>query len=209
MADTADGTVPFLPYNPFYAILAAVAVTLLITAIELPSRVKARLSACLNWSSFTYFLILALGNVAGTFLAGSLIGTRLPQWPMFWHVFFGVFGFEIVLKNTNITVFDKGVLTIEEWIGKALANAVEAAQSRDANWTMETAVETAERLRDMPEARLNVYIDQYLGKGKATELQQDAVASGSEPAHYKAFALAQVNPRAAAAILKSKKKREP
>ncbi len=33
--------------------------------------------------------------------------------------FFGVFGFETVLKNTNITMFDKGVLTIQTWIEKA------------------------------------------------------------------------------------------
>jgi hypothetical protein len=204
----ADGAAAQISYNPLHAILAAVAVTLLVTAIELPSHVKARLRACLNWSSFTYFLILALGNVAGTFLAGSLVGTKLPQWPLFWHVFFGVFGFHIVLKNTNVTVFDKGVLTIEAWISKALANAIEASQSRDADWTIATAVEAAERLREVPEAKLNAYIEQYLGPGKAAELQQAAAASGSEPTHYKAFALAQVNPRAAAAVLKSLKKKK-
>jgi hypothetical protein len=113
-------------YNPLYAIGAAVAVTVLIAAIEVPYRTKATLLACLNWSSFTYFLILALGNVAG-------------------------------------------------------------------------------RLHAVPEAQLNVYIEQYLGAGKAAELQQVAAASGSESAHYKAFALAHGNPRAAAAVLKSRR----
>ncbi len=206
MQDLTAGAGAVPTYNPFYAILAAVAVTLLLTAIELPSRVKAGLRACLNWNSFTYFLILAIGNVAGTFLAASLVGTKLPQWPLFWHVFFGVFGFHIVLRNTNISVFDKGVLTIEEWIGKALANAIETSQSRDADWILEREVETAERLRRLPDAKLNAYVEQYLGAGKAAELQNAAVASSSEPAYYKAFALSQANPRAAAAILKSQEK---
>ena len=40
-----------------------------------------------------------------------------PRW--LWYAFVGVFGFEVILKNMNLTLFGKGVLTINDWIQKA------------------------------------------------------------------------------------------
>jgi hypothetical protein len=195
-----------LPYSLLDAILLVVAITLLLAAIEVPSSAKAGFSACFNWSSFIYFVILAIGHVAATFLAGNLVGTTLPGSPLFWHAFFGIFGFQTVMKHTNITVFDKGVLSIEEWTRKALDNAVVASQGRYAESTMNAEFETAEQLNKIDEQRLNAYIEQYLGTGKAVELQRAAEASGSAPKYYKAWALAQAKPRQAAAIIRTLKK---
>lgn len=202
--EDANGTAA-LPYAPIDAIVAVVLLAALLTAIEIPAKAKTSPRTCFNWGTLVYFLISAVGYTATTFLAASAAGSRLPGWPLFWHVFFGVFGFHILLRQTNVTIFDKGVLTIHEWVQKALDQAVALSIDRDLDRHQERAIRVAGELRDLPRTELNLYVEQYLGKGSAAELVQQAEGSQSDPAHYLALALAQQKPREASAILKSRR----
>lgn len=126
------------------AIAFAVGLSLLIGVIELSYRSNAGLGACRSSAAVLYLLILSIGNAATTLLAavttaGFFVSTTttastpsqsaplaLPfRW--FWYAFLGVFGFEALLQNMNLTFFGKGVLSISDWIGKARDNAVASA----------------------------------------------------------------------------------
>lgn len=194
-------------YDPVHAILAVACLSLLLTLIELPVKAKTRPTACFHWSTFLYFLISSLGYLAGTFLASSLVENRFPGWPLFWHVFFGVFAFHILIKHTNITMFDKGVLTIQDWVQKALEKAMAESLDKEAHQIQEAAIATAEKLRALPEPRLNTFVEQYLGSGSVEKLEIAARASNADPSHYKALDLALREPRGASAILKQLQKR--
>lgn len=196
-----------LPYEPWEAATGGILlllITLLIVSIELPNQAKTRPSACLNWSSLIYSCISLLGFGATTLLAASLVGSKIPGWPIFWHVFFGVFGFQILLKQTNITVFDKGVLTIQDWIQKALDNAVAESLKKEVSQKNLATIETANKLRLLPEKDLNLYVEQFLGTGSVEQLGEGARKSSADSRHYKAFALAKQKPQNAAAIVKNR-----
>ncbi len=107
---------------------------MLVALVEIPSRAKTDLASCFTAPALVYVLVVCFGNVVTTLLA-TLAVVKMPAGlaPHYFLLapFFGVFGFETVLKNTNITMFDKGVLTIQTWVEKALAAAVAAIDKRD------------------------------------------------------------------------------
>jgi hypothetical protein len=66
-----------------------------------------------------YFLVMAIGNLASTLIASGMVDKALaggntktgtaqflvgPRW--IWYSFFGLFGFEIIIKRVNISFFD-------------------------------------------------------------------------------------------------------
>jgi hypothetical protein len=113
------------------AICIAIAASLFIALIEISSKAKTtKLRACLVGPSFFYWAVLSFGNTVTTLLASVAVvklPTSLSDFYFLLSPFFGIFAFETVLKNTNITMFDKGVLTIQNWIDKALDAAAAAA----------------------------------------------------------------------------------
>lgn len=206
MQGTEDGSgAAALLYTPIDAVLWVVVLSVLLTAIEVPWKAKTGLRACLNPGTLAYLIISVVGYTATTFLAASIVGTRIAGSPLFWHVFFGVFGFHILLRQTNVTVFDKGVLTIHEWVQKALEQAMASSVDRDLDRRQEAAIRVAGELRNLPRPDLNGYVERYLGAGSVAELEREAGASGSDPAHYLALALAQEKPREAAAIQRGRR----
>jgi hypothetical protein len=91
-----------------------------------------------------YIVVMTIGNEVSTLVASGLFDGGLtdsknkltdphlfkgPHW--LWYSFFGVFGFEILLKRINISFYGKGVLTISDWIAKA-KNAAVAASLKNA-----------------------------------------------------------------------------
>jgi len=67
-------------------------------------------------------------------MATAIVTKMDPNLKPFYSIFaafIGVFAFETILKNINVTVLDKGVLTIQVWIDKALTAAAAAAIVRD------------------------------------------------------------------------------
>jgi len=67
-----------------------------------------------------------------------------PRW--IWYSFVGVFGFELIVQKINITFFDQGVLSINDWITKAKKNATGETVKRLANLLTEHAQKLANKL---------------------------------------------------------------
>ena len=190
------------------AILVALALTALIVSIEVVSRSKASVRACFSAILLLYFAILAVGNSVTTLLASVIVAGRLPNslasWFPFFCAFFGVFAFEGVLGNTNVTIFDRGVLTIQDWIAKARDPAVAKAISNNVRLNTNIANKAANQLRQsLQESELNTYIDQKFGPGTAAKLDADALKSASDRMLYKALEFAIKAPVETEAILKA------
>lgn len=190
------------------AILIALVFTLLIVTIEIASQSRASLKACFSSVFLLYCAILAVGNSVTTLLASVIAAGRLPHvlviWFPFFYAFFGVFAFEGVLGNTNVTIFDRGVLTIQDWIAKARDPAIARAISNNVRLITNSANRSAQGLRQkLSEPELNTYIDQKFGAGTAAKLDADALKSNSDRVLYKALEFAIKAPVETQAILNS------
>lgn len=203
----ADG-ITFSPSDFGLAIGIAIGLSLLIALIEIPSKSKSRFRACLGGSSFFYWLVLSFGNIITTLLASlavvKLPASLAPYYPVL-TPFFGVFGFETVLKNTNITMFDKGVLTIQNWIEKAANAAVADAIAKQEDLNEEDRDVLVKRLTRLSEIEINTRVLSKLGPLAVGELDAAAKASAADPKLYKIFQLASTLSRSERAALLSKK----
>jgi hypothetical protein len=186
------------------AIGIAIAVSLVFALIEIPAKAKTtRLRACLVGPSFFYWAVLSFGNTVTTLLASVAVVKMLPSLSDYYFLlsaFFGVFAFETVLKNTNITMFDKGVLTIQNWIDKALDAAAAATIDRQETLKQEEETRLVQQLRQKAETEINTRILNKMGDGKVETLDKAAQASGADRQLYKIYQLVTIltsNERAA------------
>lgn len=172
----------------FWAIGIAVFLSLLLAFIEIANKSKAQLRACFGMFSFLYCFVLCVGNVVTTLLA-SLVAITLPSslssYYSLFAAFFGVFGFEIILKNTNITMFDKGVLTIQNWIEKALSAAAGAAIDNQEDYKENEVSQLVKKLKKFEEKEINARILYKMGDGTVAKLEAAAKASSADPMEYK------------------------
>lgn len=185
-----------LPQADFaWAISIAIGLSLLIAFIEIPSQSKSQIRACFVAPSFIYWVVLSFGNGITTLLASlavvKLPASLAPYYSLF-MAFFGVFGFETVLKNTNITMFDKGVLTIQNWIEKAANAAVAAAIAKQEDLTAQERDILVDQLMKLPGAEINARVLDKMGAGAVKKLDAAAKASSADPKLYKVFQLVSI-----------------
>jgi hypothetical protein len=186
-----------LPEHLEWSIVLAIAVSFILAAIEINGEVRKTFRCCLIPQSFLYVFLLVFGNVVTTLLAAVLVEKLSPSlsaWFWFFAVFFGVFAFEAILKNTNITLLDKGVLTIQDWIKKALTGAAAAAVAKDVQLNDRETGQLAAALAQVPESRLNAFAAIKLTTSSVTsivpQLDAAAAANNADPMLYKAYAIA-------------------
>ncbi len=204
------------------AIGLALLLTLIIGVIDVLYQSKLRnLRVCCGTIGFgLYLLVLIVGNVATTLVGHSLIEayTAPPQSetvaketsaksadpprvaaavfaaaPWFWSAFLGVFAFEAILQRINVTFFDKGVLTISDWISKARDGAVAAAVAGHAGMLVQREQRLAAKIAGPAgpsDIDLNTYVQNWLGPTRVQELEQLAAANHANPRLAKALALA-------------------
>ncbi|BDU22221.1 hypothetical protein DYGSA30_36780 [Dyella sp. GSA-30] len=120
--------------------------------------------------------------------------------PWLFQAFFGVFGFEGIIKNLNISFLDKGVLTFSDWLDKAKNNASAQALEQSINHNIKLEMRLAERLRNLPLATLNAYLLTLIGNDAPQALAAQATASQAHEALVKGLALAQADYTKASAI---------
>lgn len=185
--------------------LWAIALTLLIALIEIPAKSKVSAKACYWNGPFPlYVVILALGNSVAALLASLVpLPGPLVTFAAFFNGFFGVFAFQGVMSNTNITFLDKGVLTIEDWIAKARDYAVAAAIVKQAKDEDREKNKIALELQQLDEGKLDTYIDNKLGNAAFLEIQTLAKTHGTNAVLYKALAFTDRNLAAAIAVAKA------
>ena len=195
-----EAPVSLSPQGFLWACCIAIGLSLLIAFIEIPTKSKSRLRACLVWPSVFYWLVLSFGNVVTTMLASlavvKLPATLAPYLPVL-TPFFGVFGFETVLKNTNITMFDRGVLTIQSWIDKAATAATAAAIVKEEDISEQEEQGLVDRLKKLNDQEINA---------RVLELEAAARTSGADAKLYKVFQLvSKLNRAERVALLRDKR----
>lgn len=191
------------------AVTVAAALSLLIGTIEILFQSKANLRASLSGSFALYLLILVVGNTGTTLLASSLLSggdlpPTLPGPGWFWFAFVGVFGFEAILKNVNVTLFGNGVLSINDWISKARNNATATAIAAYATASVEQEKRLAGELKTLPGGELNTHALHLLGAEALAALLQAAAEAQADERLYLALAIAEARPEEAKAILKAR-----
>lgn len=205
--DAPPAIITLTPWAYKEAILIAVVASLVFALIEIPSRAKTTsFRAILVAPAFFYWVILAFGNTVTTLLA-SLSVTKLPSsladFYFLLSAFFGLFGFQTILKNTNITMFDKGVLTIQDWIDKALNAAAAAAIDRQEMLKQQEETRLIAKLIQESNRDINARVLTKLGNGKVEALDAAAKSSGANPKLYKVSQLVTVlSPSERAALLR-------
>jgi hypothetical protein len=127
------------------------------------------------------------------------LSATLELYYFLFAAFAGVFAFQSILKNMNVTILDKGVLTIQDWIDKARSAATAAAILRDIERTDLARGDLAKRLADIDDNKLNAFVASKLpaaaGINIVPQLDASAKANGADPKLYKAYALVAVVPQ--------------
>lgn len=130
------------------AVILSTILSFLLAIIQISGDAKTRdLRGVFTLSLMFYILIMIIGNVITTLAAASIIDNYLknideanstnqlflvgPIW--LWYCFFGVFGFEAIIQKINITFFDQGVLSINDWLTKAKKSATAATLDKIVN----------------------------------------------------------------------------
>ncbi len=191
-----------LPVHFGWAIAIAIALSLVLAYIEIVSEAKKPFRSCIVAQSFFYALLLAFGNVVTTLLSATVVSKlSVPLAPYYFlfAAFIGVFAFQSILKNMNVTILDKGVLTIQDWTDKAKAAAAAAAILHDIERTDIDRGNLAQKLAAVPDGKLNAFVASKLpaaaGGNIVPQLDAAALANSADPKLYKAYALVAVVPR--------------
>jgi hypothetical protein len=70
------------------------------------------------------------------------------------YALFGVFAFQTVLTNANVTIFEKSVLAFQEWTGKSRDPAVTSAQHRQVQVESNRSTALANKLIEIDTGKL-------------------------------------------------------
>ena len=158
------------------ALLLSALFTIVLVGVTIMHETKARLSAFFCPQCFLFALVFLVGNSFGTFVAlfqapeilAGIAGDGNSETALagmvgdfgvpFVAAFIGVFAFQGVLGNTNITVFGKGVLTIEDWITKAKNAAIAKVVIKEDELLTNEEVVLYGELSNLGEQRLNTFL---------------------------------------------------
>lgn len=167
--------------------------TLLLVTIQLLQSADCSMRAMASMHSLLYLLIFVIGNIMATILAAEMLAQQLSNelsaYAPFLQAFAGVFSFQFVLGNTNISVFQKDVLAINDWITQAKQLAIQKAQERQIELDDAALIVNTNKLSRLDEEQLNLYLKTQLNED-IDKLEQDAAASHIPANKYKAMILA-------------------
>lgn len=187
--------------NFAFAVMMAIFLSCLIVCIEVAKAASAPLKTVLRGSTGIYLLLVIVGNITTTLLAASTTNpapNTIPDW--FWFAFLGVFGFEVILKNVNMTFYGNGFLTINDWITKARDIAVADVIEANVYQKEDNAQLLTQKLKLLPEQQLNAHIINILGTESLQSLEHEAAMGNADAQLVKALALAKYDYKAAKAI---------
>lgn len=205
--------VPPAPHTDYTLLLAglwSILFSIIAGFVELQFRSKAELASCLGKSPLLYIVMICFFNTLASATAAGLLKDKVPGGvflaPMF-YALFGVFAFETVLSNTNITIFDKGVLAFQEWASKAREPAVASIQRRQSQKDQDRILNLAKRLAQRSESDIHTLVLTTLEKAPGEELIKESLAYqtqyGIEPKFYLALVLARSDSGVVESALKS------
>jgi len=164
----------------FIAIIFTFFLSIVIFVIDLTSSSeRSRIKPLISFLPFIYFTILFLGNVITTLTTASFIASDVTveafslfqsnRW--FWYSVIGVFCFEAIIQNINITYSEKGVLTISDWISKAKDRAVAKVIEKNIEIDNDEIQLLSGKIQKMEESEINTHILDYLGSDRFEKLK--------------------------------------
>lgn len=197
-------------------VLLTTAATFVTTVVDIMSASKSRIRSCIN-SKYPFYLIIQLfGNILSTVLASYLISDTLPEsinaWKPVIISFLGIFAFEYILSNTNINLFDKKVLTFQDWVYKAKDPTTVRAVQKDLQHTEAEEVKLINALRNHTTLEeINTFLFSNLENEEIEQLEADILLYNRERTNinvhlYKCKELVSRFPNKAEALLQDKKK---
>jgi hypothetical protein len=175
-------------------------------------RTQPKIRSCITTKYWLYVVGLIPFNVASTLLAWY----QLPRWfpgffdwlgrgSDFMHAFAGVFLFQVLVTNTDIWIFSKGVMAFQKWTSLVRTPAIGAAIEKETERDRDRIQWTAEALTDLlSDADLNTRIKELASEQEAEKLEADAQEADNYRL-YKSLWLARRYPTEAQAILNTKK----
>ncbi|WP_210414533.1 hypothetical protein, partial [Leptospira gomenensis] len=189
-------------------ILIVSVLTLLRVIVELRMGTKVAFSSQFNFITAVYFLVQATLNILITILLFPILKEKFPNelGYEFVYSFLTVFGIEAFVRHTNITMYDTGILSVQDWLNKvkelALAETLEKSIVNATN----KMHEKVERLKDrVDELKLDFHIKRlFVGEITAEVVIAEANKIGDSFA-YKAWAIVRVFPVEADALIKNNK----
>lgn len=162
-----------------FGILISFLLTCILAYVEIIHESGKSGKALLCPETFAYLLVLALGNGISTLAAPSILAAsnlisqiQGPVW--LWYGVIGVFGFNAIIRYINITLFDQGVLSINEWVSKSKENATAAVIEKSVDLEHAEAQQIAQQLKNLPEDELDAQISQVLGSDTLEELNSQS-----------------------------------
>jgi hypothetical protein len=154
-----------------------------------------------------YFFLICFGNIVTTIVASVSINkfsSALSEYYYLLCSFIGVFGFGAILRNMNVTFFDKGVLTIQDWIDVARNLAAGAAIESEATLKEKISSKLCDKLMKLSDADLNARLLAKFGGETIAKLDADAAKSNVNAKLYKAlYYSSQMNLREARSLMSS------
>jgi hypothetical protein len=102
-------------------------------------------------------------------------------------------------------MFDRGVLTIQNWIEKALNAAAAAAIDQQENFKQDEETRLVAKLMTLTEVEINTRVLHKMGQETVQKLEAAAKASSADTKHYKVLQLVATLTRSeSAALLRAK-----
>lgn len=171
----------------YIALLASSILTIILAIVQIASDSKTtNLNGILTLSFLLYVVIMAFGNAVTTLISAGIIDHFLADTPQqdsgikqqfligpiwIWYSFLGVFGFEAIIQNINITFFDKGVLSISDWLTYAKKSATEATLEKISKIDIENTQRLAQKLIDTKNSSsIHTFASLKLGEEKYNEI---------------------------------------
>lgn len=163
------------------AVLLTLCLSILIWIIDLMGAVnKPRVKVLIGFMPFIYLLLLFFGNIVTTIVAASFINTSasfqsfafFDTYRWFWYSIIGVFSFEAIIQNINLTYSDKGILTISDWVSKARYSAIAAIVEKEVEIGNDEIQKLTVRIRKLSESEIDTHIMDYLGEERFEELNR-------------------------------------
>lgn len=206
----------------YIALILSGILSVLLSFIQITADTKKHIyKAYFTITFFIYVIIMMIGNIITTLAGASIIDNYVAQQdgmvqqegsglvlmgPIWiWYSIFGVFGFEAIVKQINITLFDKGVLSINEWVTKAKKSASAATLEKFSEIEIQNTRKLANELIAQIEITdLNTLATSLLGYEQFERIT-NAIKSYKhiDQDHYIANILADSNPREVKAEIKA------
>lgn len=174
-------------------------------------RTQPKIRSCVTTKYWLYVGGLIPFNVASTLLAWY----QLPRWfpeffdwlgrgSNFMFAFVGVFLFQVLVTNTDIWIFSKGVMAFQKWTSLVRTPAIGAAIEKESERDRRRQQLIADALYDViSETDLNTRIREIVGGEEADRLDANA-QEADDSKLYKLLWLARRDPTAAESILNAK-----